>query len=105
MSGAQFESLGRVLLAVDEDRIWGYALYMHGGPPWSEDAECMFLERDVYSGDLPEAAASNGLRYILSASHVFQVVNNARLQRPDVDAAGLVEALSFYFRNDAFIVF
>ncbi|NRD49791.1 DUF7716 domain-containing protein [Corallococcus exiguus] len=105
MSAEKFESLGQVLLAVDEDRTYGFALYMRDGPPWLESTECMFLERDVYSGDLPEAAANNGLRYILSGSHVFQVVNNARLQRPDVGVSGLVEALSFYFRNDAFILF
>ncbi|NPC52746.1 hypothetical protein HPC50_37435 [Corallococcus exiguus] len=105
MSGEGFESLGQVLLEVDEDRTYGFALYMRDGPPWLGSTECMFLERDVYSGELPEAAAGNGLRYILSGSHVFQVVNNARQQRPDAGVADLVEALSFYFRNDAFIVF
>jgi hypothetical protein len=51
---------------------------------------------------VPEA---NGLVKILSASQVLEVVENARLQKSDVDEAELVRALPHYYQRDAFIDF
>ena len=99
------EWLGNVLVRVDSYPGRGYALYVEGEWPFSVQSRALVLERDLYSDALPNAAVLHGLRYALSMVQALDVVANARAQRPDVDAAGLVDAINFYWKRDAYIVF
>ncbi|WP_224242643.1 DUF7716 domain-containing protein [Hyalangium gracile] len=104
MSSGQLTTLGKILRAIKEPTR-GYALYMRGGLPWAAHSEACILERDLYSDDLPPFAEANGLVKILSAAQVLEVVDNARLQKPNVSEQELVEALAHYCNRDAFIEF
>lgn len=73
---------------------------------WAETTPCVVLEEDEEETN-QEAAdyiAKNGLTYVLSVQAVQDVMANARSQEPKVALSKLLEALVYYFENDAFLV-
>jgi hypothetical protein len=69
----------------------------------SLETPVLFLERDVYSDELPEAASAVGFQPAFTDELLGGVVSNARQQRPGVLVEELMEALNYYLEFDAFI--
>ncbi|NTX09099.1 hypothetical protein [Myxococcus sp. CA040A] len=104
MSEPKFETLGAVFESV-ATRNWRHSLYGATRPPWTADTQCVVLERDTYSTEVPEFAAKQSLREVLSVHQVQDIVENARQQLPAPSVDDLVRAFNFYFARDAFIRF
>ena len=95
------------VLDIVETLPWDQALYLGGTPPWDACSPCAVLDPDEYDG--PEERLLSGgeheFHYALSIATVQDIVANAKAQKPDVDLRGLIEALNYYYKNDAFIEF
>jgi len=61
------------------------------------------LENEPDAG-VPQFAKERGLRQVLPASTVQEIVNNARAQKPNASVDELLKAFTFYHKNDAFIL-
>lgn len=60
---------------------------------------------DVKSdSDIPAEARALGFDYVLSMQTVQSIISNALQQRPGASLEQLLDALDFYYRNDAFVV-
>lgn len=97
--------LGEVLR--DPERFpWDYALYAH--PDRAFDLAMPVLIWDVddveEDSDIPAEATALGFDYVLGMQTVQGIVSNALQQRPEASIDQLLEALDFYYRNDAFVV-
>ncbi|QSQ19331.1 hypothetical protein JY651_28795 [Pyxidicoccus parkwayensis] len=102
---ATLEWLGNLLSRIETYPERAHALYLEGIAPFEVKTRAVILERDVYSGELPEFAKAHGLRKSLSVAVVRGIVENARQQRPDVSPSNLVRAFNHYWKRDAFIDF
>ena len=108
-----YEKLGRRKMKVKlsdvvknaETLEWDKSLYIPFKPDWSVDMQIMILDQDDTEDiDLdPKEAIENNLRYGLSISTVQDVVENALSQDPKASIETLIDALKYYFDNDAFI--
>ena len=86
-------------------------LYLSAAEPWKLESNGLVLESEEVPPELeddPEAgvpllARQQGLVQVLPISTVKSIVENARLQRANVSAATLLEALTHYYDHDAFI--
>ena len=110
-------TLGELLRDVDA-LDWKHATYLpysdawigdDGYIQWTASTPCAVLDPQESETDKPDDAPpfakKHGFNYALGISEVKDIVANARLQRPNVDAEGLVEAFMHYIDHDAFIVF
>ena len=99
-------SLGEVLR--DPDRFpWNDALYAAAASAFAEDLPVLVHDPDDVDddvSDLPSEAAALGYEYVLGMQTVQSIVRNARQQRPEASTTDLLDALDFYYSNDAFIV-
>ena len=84
---------------------WDKSLYIPFKPDWSVDMQIMILDQDDTEDiDLDQKEAiENNLRYGLSISTVQDVVENALSQDHKASMETLIDALKYYFDNDAFI--
>jgi len=84
---------------------WDHALFLPKEKPWDENAPCLILDPNdsEQPEDDPETAKQFGLSYALGVQDVQDVVENAREQSPVVNTRELINALNFYYANDAFI--
>jgi len=92
------------------DFLWKYALYLPLDNDWTLETlgavlDPMDVENPDDPEDIPDFAKKNSLKYILMIGDFQQVVENAREQIIDITQSDLLEALKFYFKNDAFIEF
>ena len=86
---------------------FGDALYMDRSRGMSLGEECLVWNVDDVlddGSDLPEPAVARGFDYVLDGQTVLSIVENGRAQRPNASIEELFEAFSYYWRNDAFIV-
>ncbi|KAB8333704.1 hypothetical protein SD80_012285 [Scytonema tolypothrichoides VB-61278] len=86
---------------------WDYALYIEGNPPWVETTRCAVLDPDDVGDyeETPQFAVANLLRYALSIADIQDIYDNARIQLGTVSIETFIQALNYYFLNDAFIIF
>jgi hypothetical protein len=77
---------------------WKRALYLPGRPPWTLETKGAVLDPE-------EEPVVEGLCYVLGIAQVQEIVENARLQRPDATLPELLKAFHFYFGRDALIDF
>lgn len=91
----------RDLLLQPTDDSLGAKLFLSFEHPWALDTQCALT-----TGEAEERLAEvQGMEYVMFMDAVHDVVANARRQRPDAPVEALLEALLFYYDNDAFIVF
>ena len=93
------------VIDIIETLPWDQALYLKGTPPWQACSPCAVLDPDEFDAlqNRPLFSDEHELHYALSIQTVQDIVANAKAQKPDVDLAGLIEALNYYYRNDAFM--
>ncbi|MGI0120188.1 DUF7716 domain-containing protein [Zooshikella sp. RANM57] len=81
---------------------WDFALYIPiKERSWLSDMPVMIL--DPEDTDDPDEAKKNGLQYALTVSSVQDVVENAMAQDKSASVELLIQALIYYYENDAFI--
>ena len=99
-------TLGDVLLRAKSFR-WNEALFIDGKPPFDSDSPAAILDPDDSEDPDtdPDFAIQNGLRYALSVQDVQDIVENAALQKRQLNLDDLVRAFNYYFEHDAFITF
>lgn len=99
-------TLGDVLR--DPSRLrFGDALYMDRAQELALGSECLVWDVDDVpdeGADLPEPATARGFDYVLDGQTVLSIVENTRAQRPRASTEDLFRAFSYYWRNDAFLV-
>jgi len=91
-----------------DDKAW---LYLPAEEKWRIDSTCAVLRgeevppelEDDPEADVPAFARQHGLMPALPVSTVKEIVENARLQRKDVDLQTLFTAFLHYYDNDAFV--
>lgn len=71
----------------------------------TQESKCCVMPLDEYEPDEDIARIERELsvKHYLNMDQVAEVVENARLQVGDVSERQLVFALSYYYRNDAFL--
>lgn len=67
------------------------------------DEEVPLEEEDEPEAGYPQFAKDNDLQRVLVVRDIQGIVENAKQQRPDVDANTLFDAFKYYFDNDAFV--
>jgi len=98
-------TLANMLLNIQQ-LPWEYALYIATHDVnWSGDTKCMVLDPEETDNpdDDPVAAKANGLKYALTISDVQSIVENIHAQRERIEMDVLINALKYYYDNDAFI--
>jgi hypothetical protein len=86
---------------------WNYALYIEGNSSWVETTRCAVLDPDDVEDDeeVPQFVTANLLRYALSMADVQDIYDNAEIQLGTVAMGKFIQALNYYFVNDAFMSF
>lgn len=100
-------TLGR-LLNRPEEHPWNHALYAPPEAAFDETLPVLIWDVDDIAEDdaeLPAEALALGYDYVLNMQTVQSIVANARQQRPEADTKDLLDALAYYYENDAFMVF
>lgn len=95
-------------LEAQDEGAW---LYLPASETWRIESSCAVLRSEEVPPELeddpeagtPEYAKRNGLMQALPVSTIKEIVENARLQREDVDLETLFSAFLHYYDNDAFI--
>ena len=87
----------RTILDNIQSYPWDATLYLKGQHRWTPETFGVVLSPDR------NPAEEDEFQHALSLQQVQDVIENAKNQKPDVDTEQLVEALNYYFRNDAFI--
>ncbi len=84
---------------------WNFALYLPFDEKWVTGTRCAVLDTSECGKDENDLhfAKSNGLEYAIGMQQVQAIVDNAKSQKKDVEIDLLLEALLFYYDNDAFI--
>lgn len=84
-------------------------LFLPKAEQLSPNTKCAVLLEDPEEFDFTEEtllfAEQNSLTYNIGIQIVQDVVSNARMQKVDVNAEELVQALEYYLDNDAFYDF
>ena len=83
---------------------WSDSLYLPE-KEWTLDTECLIWDPDDVEDDndeLPRPAAERQLYCAISLQIVQSIVTNAREQIPNCTDELLLEALAYYWDNDAF---
>jgi hypothetical protein len=98
------KTLGEVLLGADA-LSWRHALYLPNCEEWNESTPCEVADPDENEDaeNVPLFDKEPKLEYALCISTVQDIIINARLQNPKATLGDLLEALIFYYKNDAFI--
>lgn len=87
-------------------------LYLPKDEAWTVSCRCAVLESEEVPPELehipdvgmPEFAKSHNLVQTLPVEVVRGIVQNAKMQKPEISDAKLFEAFLYYYDNDAFIV-
>lgn len=81
------------------------ALYMAPNAPFDLDIPVLVHDINDVDGDadLPKIALDLGYDYVLTMQTIQSIVANARAQNPNATPDDLIDALSYYYDNDAFI--
>jgi hypothetical protein len=103
-------TLLRSVLEHPDDLDEGAWLYLPAKEKWTLDSPSAVLRSEEVPPELeddpeagiPEFAKANTLMQALPIGTVKEIVNNARLQRPDVDLPTLFEAFLYFYDRDAF---
>lgn len=96
-------ALGDVLSA-ERGLSWTKAYYLKGGPPWSSDTPCAVLDEDEAS-DSADELRTLGMKHVLDVQEVRGVIMNLRHRTKSPTIVEIVEAVEFYYLNDAYIVY
>lgn len=82
-----------------------HALYLPAKEEWDKDSPSAVLHPDDADDaeDEPTFAKIHGLKYALDVATLQDIVANAKDQQRDIDLPGLLQALRYYYENDAFI--
>lgn len=105
MASESLLTLATLLMSVS-DLSWNYALYIPvSNSSWLANMPVMVLnpEETDNPDDDPDEATINGFKYGLMISNVQDVVNNARAQDAHASLEVLIQALKYYYDNDAFL--
>jgi hypothetical protein len=123
MKTTEFVRLDEIL-ASRESVPSGVALYASNHYPLKPDTPCAWLpiggiiwddegfpvdeegnRNEVDDIKEPAFAVANGLIYVLDHQSIEDVLSNAKEQKSNVSISELVDALNYYWENDAFIEF
>lgn len=106
MTTASIQTLAEVLTDIDA-LTWSHALYLDKQQPWSAASRCAVLDpndtEDLEVDDEPQLITIHDLRYALTVSTVQDIVDNTKQQRVGVSLEELIQAVNYYYKNDAFI--
>ena len=80
----------------------GYSVYARTRDV-SLDTPVLFLERDMYSSEIPVGARALGFQQAFTDELLGDVVLNARQQRPSASLDEIMVALNYSLEFDAFI--
>ncbi len=106
-----FTTVGEVLSQIDtipEFGQCGYTLYVpEGALVLDEHMPCAVLltTGNEPAGYVPPFARNHRLEAAVDVQLVREIVDHARMQKPVLTGADVVEALNYYLDNDAFFDF
>ena len=95
------------ILNNSSDYSWEDTLFLPEDGNWSLNSICAVLNLDDLDDmeEVPGFALENGLQDVLGIQQIQDIVNNVKQQKSDCSSHDLFEALIYYYKNDAYLVF
>ncbi|MBW4620590.1 MAG: hypothetical protein KME17_14700 [Cyanosarcina radialis HA8281-LM2] len=97
-------NLSDLLSIVENFSGKGY-LYLPKSKAWDLNMYCAIVEDEEDKLSNQELIDARNLKYALGIGAVQDIISNASSQKDDIDLLDLLNALKFYYDNDAFIEF
>lgn len=100
------QPLGEILREVGAGKGHSYqGLFFPEGEELSPEVHCLVTEIDEFDLDasIDRIEALTVFRFVLDMDRIRDIVANAYSQNPGASEEQLVEALAYYYENDAFI--